>query len=86
MANKKVQNMQFEGMLSELQGIVDKLEQGDLPLDEALKVFERGVTLTRASQEKLSTAQQHVAILTQQEQQPTLIDFDAPLYNQDIPS
>ena len=37
----------FEAALAELEGLVERLERGDLPLDEALKTFERGVELTR---------------------------------------
>jgi exodeoxyribonuclease VII small subunit len=39
----------FEEALAELESLVERLERGDLPLDEALKTFERGVELTRHS-------------------------------------
>ena len=41
----------------------ERLEQGDLPLEEALKQFERGVALTRACQSALKAAEQKVEIL-----------------------
>src|SRR6476660_268601 len=47
----------FEQALSELEKLVERLERGDLPLDEALKTFERGVTLTRQCQTALKDAQ-----------------------------
>jgi exodeoxyribonuclease VII small subunit len=53
----------FERSLAELEGLVERLEQGDLPLDEALKSFERGVALTRQCQSALKAAQQKVEIL-----------------------
>jgi exodeoxyribonuclease VII small subunit len=53
----------FEQALAELETLVERLERGDLPLDEALKVFERGVTLTRHCQTSLQAAQQKVEIL-----------------------
>jgi exodeoxyribonuclease VII small subunit len=53
----------FEASLSELEALVERLEQGDLPLDEALKSFERGVALTRQCQGALKAAQQKVEIL-----------------------
>ena len=53
----------FEEALSELEGLVERLERGDLPLDEALKTFERGVELTRHCQSSLKSAQQKVEIL-----------------------
>jgi exodeoxyribonuclease VII small subunit len=53
----------FEEALSELEGLVERLERGDLPLEEALKTFERGVELTRHCQSSLKSAQQKVEIL-----------------------
>lgn len=53
----------FEQSLSELEALVSKLEQGDVPLEEALKTFERGVALTRQCQTALRTAQQKVEVL-----------------------
>jgi exodeoxyribonuclease VII small subunit len=53
----------FEQSLTELEALVAKLEQGDVPLEEALKTFERGVALTRQCQTALRTAQQKVEIL-----------------------
>jgi exodeoxyribonuclease VII small subunit len=53
----------FEQALAELEALVERLERGDLPLDEALKTFERGVELTRHCQGSLKAAQQRVEIL-----------------------
>ena len=53
----------FEQSLAELEALVTKLEQGDVPLEEALKTFERGVALTRQCQTALRTAQQKVEVL-----------------------
>jgi len=53
----------FEQALAELEALVARLERGDLPLDEALKTFERGVELTRHCQGSLKAAQQRVEIL-----------------------
>lgn len=53
----------FEASLAELEAIVDKLEQGDLSLDDSLKQFERGVQLTRVCQTALRQAEQKVEIL-----------------------
>jgi exodeoxyribonuclease VII small subunit len=50
----------FEASLTRLTEIVDKLERGDLPLEESLRLFEEGVRLSRASQEKLDLAQKRV--------------------------
>jgi exodeoxyribonuclease VII small subunit len=53
----------FEQTMAELEAVVARLEQGDVPLEEALKAFERGVVLTRACQEALAAAEQKVEIL-----------------------
>jgi len=53
----------FEQALAELETLVERLESGDLPLDEALQTFERGVALTRQCQGALKAAQQKVEIL-----------------------
>ncbi len=56
----------FEAALEELEALVDRLEQGDLPLEESLRSFERGVSLTRQCQGALAEAQQKVEILLAQ--------------------
>jgi exodeoxyribonuclease VII small subunit len=53
----------FERSLAELEAIVDKLEDGDLSLDDSLRHFERGVQLTRSCQSALKQAEQKVEML-----------------------
>ncbi len=53
----------LEKSLAELEKIVERLEAGDLTLDESLKQFERGVLLTRHCQTALRTAEQKVEVL-----------------------
>ncbi len=53
----------FERSLAELEELVGRLEQGDLPLEESLRSFERGVALTRACQAALARAEQKVETL-----------------------
>jgi exodeoxyribonuclease VII small subunit len=57
----------FEEALQELEGIVNRLEQGDLPLEEALQFFEDGVKLSRYCHTKLDEAQKRVEILLKDE-------------------
>jgi exodeoxyribonuclease VII small subunit len=68
----------FEKALAELESLVGRLERGDLPLDEALKTFERGVELTRHCQAALKTAQQKVEILLTKSGQPEIGPFSVP--------
>jgi len=68
----------FEQALAELEGLVERLEHGDLPLDEALKAFERGVALTRLCQTSLQAAQQKVEILLKRSGKASLEPFEEP--------
>jgi exodeoxyribonuclease VII small subunit len=61
---------EFEQALAELERLVERLERGDLPLDDALKTFERGIELTRHCQGALKAAQQRVEILLRRNGQP----------------
>ena len=65
----------FEQALAELEALVARLERGDLPLEEALKTFERGVELTRHCQGSLKAAQQRVEILLRRNGQPEAEPF-----------
>ena len=60
---KKAGEFDFEKALAELESLVEKMEKGDLGLEESLKHFERGIALTRACQKALSDAEQKVQIL-----------------------
>ncbi|WP_297818935.1 exodeoxyribonuclease VII small subunit [uncultured Lactobacillus sp.] len=60
MAEKK---NNFEEQLVELQTIVNKLESGNVPLEEALDQFQAGVKLSRDLEKKLTQAEQTVAKL-----------------------
>ncbi|MBQ0714648.1 exodeoxyribonuclease VII small subunit [Paraperlucidibaca wandonensis] len=53
----------FERALAELESQVQRLEGGDLPLEDALKAFEEGVRLTRQCQQSLDAAEQKVQLL-----------------------
>lgn len=53
----------FEKSLAELEQIVERMEQGELSLDESLKQFERGIALTRSCQAALQQAEHKVEIL-----------------------
>ena len=75
MASKKPENMSFEATIEELDSLVEQLENGDLALDDALKKFERGISLARAGQSKLSEAEQRVSILLSAGDDAPLSDF-----------
>ena len=54
----------FEKALERLEKIVEGLEAGDLPLEEALKLYEEGVRLSRLCSEKLGQAEKKIQVLT----------------------
>ena len=53
----------FEASLAELEKIVEQLENGDLPLEESLKLFETGVKLSRVCRDRLSEAERRIEVL-----------------------
>ncbi len=63
MTRQKEAAPDFEASLAELEAIVARLEQGELPLEESLRQFERGVALTRLCQEALTRAEKKVRVL-----------------------
>lgn len=55
--------MEFEKKLTRLEDIVEKMESGDLSLDDSLKLFEEGVKLSRDCQSQLTAAEEKVKVL-----------------------
>ena len=76
MVRKKIENLNFEESLSELETIVQKLEQGELSLEESMTLFERGLNLSQNSQVKLQDAEQKIQILLDKNGNNELQDFD----------
>jgi exodeoxyribonuclease VII small subunit len=65
----------FETAMRDLEELVERLEHGDLPLEESLAAFERGVMLTRTCQSALKEAEQKVEILLKKAGEPAVEDF-----------
>jgi exodeoxyribonuclease VII small subunit len=53
----------FEAAIAELEGIVKKLEEGDLPLETSLSLYERGVQLSRFCHLRLEEAERRIEVL-----------------------
>ena len=53
----------FETSLAELEKIVGKLESGDLPLEQSLELFEKGIKLSRECRDRLANAERRIEIL-----------------------
>jgi exodeoxyribonuclease VII small subunit len=77
MAKKRPENPNFESSLQELEALVEKMEQGDLSLEESLSHFERGVQLSRTCQQALKEAEQKVEILMQKNGQEETAAFNS---------
>ncbi|NLO79880.1 MAG: exodeoxyribonuclease VII small subunit [Xanthomonadaceae bacterium] len=68
----------FERALKELEELVERMEQGELSLEESLKTFERGIELTRSCQQALKEAEQKVEILISKGDQVRAVPFEDP--------
>ena len=72
----KKKGVDFEKSLSALEALVDKLEQGDMTLEESLKAFETGIQLTNECQARLAAAEQHVQLLVEKKGIVSIEPFD----------
>ena len=68
----------FEQSLQELEQLVATLEGGELPLEQSLSAYERGVALYRQCQQALEQAQLRVNLLNDPAQPETAVAFDPP--------
>lgn len=66
----------FEHALAELEKLVEDLEKGELPLEQSLSQFERGIALTRTCQRALQNAEQKVRVLAETDGEQTLTPFE----------
>ncbi len=55
----------FEAAIAELEAVVRKLEEGELPLEQSLALYERGVQLSRFCHARLEEAEHRIEILTE---------------------
>lgn len=74
MSKSKDKTPDFEKSLAELEGLVSRLESGELTLDQSLDCFKRGVELTRHCQSVLDEAQKMVDLLANDD--PAASDTD----------
>lgn len=64
----------FESALNELERIVQTMEEGEMPLENALTAYQRGITLLQFCQERLSAAEQTIKVLENGQLQTTRLD------------
>ena len=58
-----VEALSFEGALEQLESTVGRLEEGEMPLEESLELFEKGVALSRRCTETLEAAEKRIELL-----------------------
>lgn len=84
MKNNDEQPKSFEASLEALEQIVQDLEQGDLPLEKSLELFEHGIRLSRECQERLSQAERRIEVLMRDNQgRVTVSGFEAAAVSED---
>ena len=66
MSGDQNEELSFEKALAELETLVERLEDGELSLEESIKTYERGVALGRGALKALDAAEQRVQILDQE--------------------
>lgn len=86
MTNNETKNKSFESSLEALEQIVRQLEDGDLPLEKSLELFEQGIRLSRECQERLGQAERRIEILLRDSQGRTVVsEFAADKDREDLP-
>ncbi len=65
--DENITNKTFEEAMGELEEIVQKLEEGELPLEESIKYFQKGVQLSRYCRMKLDEIEMKITILIEEE-------------------
>ena len=76
MTSEHSETMDFEQALKELEGLVERMEKGELSLEDSLQAFERGIELTRHCQTALKSAEQKVEILTREGNEDRVEPFE----------
>jgi len=76
MTKDSTKSTDFEQQLSELEILVEQMEQGDISLEDSLKSFEKGIKLARSCQQSLKEAELKVKILMSDDE-PKLADFES---------
>lgn len=74
MKDKKLEKMTYEEAINRLEGLVRRLEDAEIPLEESLTAFQEGIALSHYCREKLAEIEYKVEYLLKSEQQTALAD------------
>lgn len=75
-STKKIDSLDFEASMLELEGLVERMEQGEQSLEDSLIDFERGIALTRNCQKSLQETEQKIQQLIEKNGQEELVPFN----------
>lgn len=73
----------FEQKLTALEAVVEKLERGDLSLDESVRLFEEGVTLSDACKKELEAAEGKIQLLVERGNRMSVTDLNIEIEEDD---
>ena len=73
---KKMENESFEENLKQLEEIVNNLENGDIPLDNAIEEFSKAMTLIKNCDEKLKNAEESIAKIIEENEEIKKFDVE----------
>jgi exodeoxyribonuclease VII small subunit len=73
----------FEQKLTALESVVEKLERGDLSLDESVRLFEEGVKLSDACKKELESAEGRIQVLVERGSRMVTTDLDVAVEEDD---
>jgi len=74
---KKSNSINFEKTLKELEELVEKMENGNVSLEDSLKYFEHGIELTKTCQKALAEAEQKVQVLMEKDGKQQLTSLNS---------
>jgi exodeoxyribonuclease VII small subunit len=66
----------FEEQLAALEGVVERLERGELTLDDSVRLFEEGVKLSEACKKELEAAEGRIQVLVERGRELVAVDLD----------
>ncbi len=72
--SKQAKKIDFEAAMTELESLISRMEEDDLSLEESLKDFEKGISLTRICQASLKDAEQRIKILTENGEEELILN------------
>jgi len=73
----------FEQKLTALEAVVEKLERGDLPLEESVRLFEEGINLSDACKKELEAAEGRIQVLVERGSRMVAADLDVEIEEDD---